>query len=204
MPSHRPLSRTVSKGIALSLVGLVLAATAVGCTGGDDGDQSDDTTSPTPTEPAAAPLKVSVQKVAGELTKKSRQRVLADVGDTVQKYLDGAFLGDYPHGEFALAGFTQGAEQQAVKDLDLLTGRAFREASSVSAKQLKAQLSVLAPQGRPAGATARVRFAFDVDGTPVTVTGRLMLTPHEGTWRIFGYDISSNASDVEAATGGEG
>lgn len=205
MPSHKPPSRRVSRGVALGLVGLVLAATAVGCTGGDDESTEEPTPTTTPTEPAVVPLSVSVQKVAGELTRKSRQRVVRGIEETLQAYLDGAFLGDYPRsGEFALARFTPGAQKAATRDLDLLTGRRFRDAEDVSARQLKAQLSVLSPGGRPAGATARIRFALDVDGTPVTVRGRLMLTPREGTWRIFGYDISSNASDVKATTGEEG
>jgi hypothetical protein len=183
---------------------VVLTATAVGCTDGDDESADLTTPTPTPTTPSAAPLDVKVQKVAGQLTKKSRKRVVAGIEETVQRYLDGAFLGDYPHGEFALARFTAGAEKQAIRDLDLLTGRAFRSAEDVTAKHLRAQLSVLAPGGRPAGATAKIRFAFDVDGTPVTVTGRLLLTPQKGTWRIFGYDISSNASDAGATTGEEG
>ncbi|HET7689397.1 MAG TPA: hypothetical protein VFK41_03400 [Nocardioidaceae bacterium] len=201
MPRHQPLFRRVSRGVALGLVGVVLTATAVGCTGGDDESTNDTTPTTTPTPPAEVPLNVTVKNVAGELSKKARQRVVAGIEDTVQRYVDGAFLGDYPHGEFALARFTAGAEKRGVRDLDLLTGRAFRDAEEVTAKQLKAQLSVLAPEGRPAGATARIRFAFDVDGTPVVVTGRLVLTPQEGTWRIFGYDVSSNASDVAAATG---
>lgn len=204
MPRLKPLSRPVSRGIALGLVGLVLIATAVGCTGGDDETSDDPPPTTTPTAPPEVPLVVSVQKVAGDLTKKSRKRVVAGIEETMKEYLDSAFLGDYPRAEFALARFTAGVERRAARDLDLLTGRSFRDAEAVTAKQLKARLSVLAPGGRPAGATARVRFAFDVDGTPVTVTGRLMLTPREGTWRIFGYDIASNASDAGATTGEDG
>lgn len=203
MPSHKPLSRRFSRGAALGLVGVVLTATAVGCTGGDDEETGDDTSpTATPSAPAAVSLKVSVQRVAGDLNKKSRQRVLRGVTDTLQKYVDGAFLGDYPHGEFALARFTEGAEQRGIRDLDLLTGRAFREADTVTARQLKAQLAVLAPQGRPAGATAQIRFALDVDGRSVVVTGRLLLTPQKGTWRIFGYDVRSNAPELARAAGG--
>ena len=44
--------------------------------------------------------------------------------------------------------------------------------------------------------SAKVDFAFDVtedDSTrEVTVRGRLMLTPVDGQWKIFGFDLKTD------------
>ena len=180
-----------------------LVASLAACTGGDEDDTADDVTpTPTPTAEAVA-LHVGRLGVRGDLSDRARSRVHEGITTSVEGYLQAALLGDYPRSDFTLAGFTKGAAQDARRDLDVLTGKAFADAESVTAKALKADVVVLAPEGRPAGATAKIRFALDVDGVPVVVRGRLLLTPDQGTWRIFGYDVSSNASDV-AAAGGEG
>ena len=195
-----PVSERALRRVPVGLAALALLACVAGCTGDDEPTDADPTA--TPTTDTAVPLKVRVDRVKGDLTPVSRKRVVRGIEESLQRYLDGALLGSYPRSEFALARFTEGAERGARGDLDLLTGRVFRGAESVTPRQLKAMLSVLAPDGRPAGATAKVRFSLDVDGIPVVVAGRLLLTPQKGTWRIFGYDVSSNASDA-AAAGGE-
>jgi hypothetical protein len=196
-----PVSERAPRRVPLGLAALALLASTVACTADDDEPtDAEPTDSPSVTE-TVIPLKVRVDRVRGDLTPVSRKRVVREIAESLQRYLDGALLGDYPRREFALARFTQGAEQQARRDLDLLTGRAFKNAESVTARQLKAGVSVLAPEGRPAGATAKVRFSLDVDGVPVVLAGRLLLTPQQGTWRIFGYDVSSNATDAAAAGG---
>jgi hypothetical protein len=60
-----------------------------------------------------------------------------------------------------------------------------------------AYLAVLAPQGRILGATARFRVPLlsePSDGRrrrPVAeLAGRLLLTPTEVGWRVFGYDVT--------------
>jgi hypothetical protein len=151
-------------------------------------------------------MATDVTDVAGTLKPAARSKVAHQVGKSLHEYADDAFLGDYPRADFgtAFASFTPGAARSAQHDRDLLTGAAFQQAESVTATRLTAKVSVLAPRGRVAGATARVRFALDVDGTPVTVTGRLLLTPEKRGWRIFGYDLSSDAADAPATAGTTG
>ena len=63
--------------------------------------------------------------------------------------------------------------------------------------QRKVSLDVLAPEGKPAGVTARVVLRFATSGQSqktVTVTGRLFLTRTTGgAWRIFGFDVAKGA-----------
>jgi hypothetical protein len=68
--------------------------------------------------------------------------------------------------------------------------------NGVEVETNKVTIDVMAPKGRPAGATARVRLVFSTTGDTeerVTVRGRLLLTPAHGKWRIFGYDVSKGA-----------
>ncbi|HSV37333.1 MAG TPA: hypothetical protein VLI04_01115 [Nocardioidaceae bacterium] len=185
--------------VPLTLAALLIAGTTTACTGGDE-KATDDPTPTVSTVPEAS-LELGRVRVRGDLTPKAKTRVTEGVSAALQEYLDSALLGDYPRSDFSLGGFTRGAVTAAKRDLDLLTGTAFSDAESVTATTLTAELAVLAPDGRPAGATAKVRFALDVDGVPVVVRGRLVLTPNEGTWRIFGYDVSSNATDAATAEG---
>ena len=61
-------------------------------------------------------------------------------------------------------------------------------------KKRKVTVDVLAPHGRPAGATARVALVFTTTGDTkqrVTVHGRLFLSPDDhGSWQVFGYDVA--------------
>jgi hypothetical protein len=72
-----------------------------------------------------------------------------------------------------------------------------KQIDGVSVKQRKVTIDVLAPRGRPAGATARVELLFKTTGDTtqrVAVHGRLFLSPAaHGKWRIFGYDVSKGA-----------
>ena len=56
-----------------------------------------------------------------------------------------------------------------------------------------AYVSVVAPEGRAVGATARVSVDLAVADSErtrrLTVSGRLLLTPRPDRWRIFGYDL---------------
>ena len=67
----------------------------------------------------------------------------------------------------------------------------------VATTKRQVSLDVLAPHGRAAGVTAYVTLKFTTSGQAekkVTVTGRLFLTKDaQGTWQIFGYDVSKGA-----------
>lgn len=61
-------------------------------------------------------------------------------------------------------------------------------------RRARAYVATVAPRGHALGATARISvdLAVTADGTtrPVTLTGRLLLTPVGSQWRVFGYDLA--------------
>ncbi len=195
----RPQGLRLLAGLATAVL---IASTATACT--DKKANQAEPSTPTPT--TAIPVTVKVSRVAGTLKPAARARIARKVATPLQEYVDNALLGDYPRTNFAtaFASFTKGAAKQARRDRSLLTGADFAGAQSVTARSLKAKLSVLSPGGKPAGATARVRFVLDVDGQPVKMAGRLLLTQVRGTWRIFGYDLHRNDVAATAAAEGEG
>ncbi len=175
---------------SVGLVAALVATSALAaCTGDDKKETGGD---PPSAPPASAPVQVTVTKVAGTLRMPARTALSQDVAAVLQEYVDEAFLGDFPRADFANAfsTFTPGAAKVADKEAELITGAAYSEAESAGAETLTADLSVLAPRGKPAGVTATVRFVFDYDDDSVTYAGRLLLTPQKGTWRIFGYDLT--------------
>lgn len=129
------------------------------------------TSSPTRSQPPprTAPLRVSVQSVAGQLDPSGRRRVEQRLGRGVGTWLQ-----------------RQSASVQ-------------QRLSDVAVLRRQARLFLLAPGGRPKGATARVSMALRgtrSDGARVTVrlTGEAYLTWAGGTrWRVFGSDVSRSA-----------
>ena len=131
--------------------------------------------------------------------KKHRKQVLERVGRAVDTWIDGGFVGvSYPRSDFksAFAAFTKPAKHDARQQMKLMTNWKLRKKiDGVDVKKRKVAVDVLAPHGRPAGATARVDLVFTTTGhtrQKVTVTGRLFLGPDDhGSWRVFGYDVSN-------------
>jgi hypothetical protein len=130
-----------------------------------------------------------------------RKRLLTNVGKAVDQWLDGAFVGvGYPRRTFpsAFRSFTSSAARDAGRQRRLMTNWDLRtKIDGVVVKRRTVSVDVLAPRGRPAGATARVHLAFATTGhvqQKVTVTGRLFLIPDgNGSWRVFGYDVAKGA-----------
>jgi hypothetical protein len=186
-----------------------LTLTVGGC-GGDD--SSSPGTAPSTSSSAgvgAGPAtKVLLGKVAGTIKKKNwktfmddhRKTMLKQVGEAVDTWIDGGFVGvDYPRDDFASAfdAFTDPAKRDAGRQQKLMTNWDLRQKiDGVEVKKRTVTVDVMAPKGRPAGATARVDLVFTTSGDTqerVTVRGRLFLTPGHGRWRIFGYDVSREA-----------
>ena len=167
-----------------------------GCTG--DGPESKDDEA----EPAA--LDVRVVTCAGRLGDDARAEIEAGIGDTLSAYVVKAFLGDYPRDDFVRAfdGFTSGAAEHAAEDIDLLTGARFKDAEGVAATSLRARISCLVERGDMIGATASVAFDFEATeagaprAEPFSLRGRMLLTPGDGGWSVFGYDVARD--DVPA------
>ena len=207
-----PLLRTASsrtKTTAATLL-VALALVAGGCS---SSDSSSPAAAPGPsntgadaTQPVAS--KVLLRKVAGTIKKKNwktfmtehRKMMLAQVGQAVDSWIDGGYVGvDYPRDSFGSAfdAFTEPARRDADRQKQLMTNWDLRkEIDGVEVKKRTVTVDVMAPRGRPAGATARVDLVFTTTGDKqerVTVRGRLFLSPGHGKWRIFGYDVSKGA-----------
>jgi hypothetical protein len=192
----------------------VLALGAAGCSGSSDSSTSGAAApSPSGSQAGAAhavQTKVTLGKVAGTIRKKNwkvfinhhSKHVLADVGQAVDTWIDGGFVGvDYPRRGFpaAFADFTKPARSDAKRQQALMTNWNLRKRiDGVEVKKRTVTVDVLAPHGRPAGVTARVDLVFKTTGDAekrVDVHGRLFLVPGpHGTWQIFGYDVSQGAA----------
>ena len=148
--------------------------------------------------------KVVIGAVAGTVHKRNRQQFASHrkrfentIGGAVDGWLDGGFVGvDYPRDGFptAFRTFTGQARHEAEHDQGLMTLWRYRHRiDGVTTLLRKVAIDVLAPKGRPAGATARVDLRFRTHGkvtTKVEVKGRLFLAKDHGHWRVFGYDVT--------------
>jgi hypothetical protein len=194
--------------VAAVLVTLALAAG--GCGGSDSSSPSAGSTSGGAVVGGATiASKVLLGKVAGTIRKKNwktftndhRATMLKQVGAAVDSWIDGGFVGvDYPRDSFdsAFRAFTPKAKRDAEHQQKLMTNWDLRKRiDGVDVKKRTVTVDVMAPRGRPAGATARVALVFTTGGDTherVTVHGRLFLTPGHGRWRIFGFDVSKGAT----------
>ena len=191
---------------------LVLAVLAVSGCGGSD--SSSPSAGPPPSasttfggNPPMATV-VSIGHVAGAFRKPNRRQfhqharhLRQEVGAAVDAWFDGGFVGvSYPRDDFpaAFRTFTAGARHDAEQQKSLMTLWAWRHRiDGVVTLKRDVALDVLAPHGRPAGVTARVRLRFRTTGDltrKVTVTGRLFLTEDSRhRWRIFGFDVAKGS-----------
>ena len=144
------------------------------------------------------PLKVTttVTRVLGELSEEQRRELAVQARTVITGYLEAAYLHQRPSSGYrgAFPGFTRGARALALEDTGVVSDRSFADAEEVRPRGGVAYLSVVAPDGRPVGATARVSVDLAVADSRrtrrLTVSGRLLLTPRADRWRIFGYDLS--------------
>jgi hypothetical protein len=190
---------------------VALALAAGGC-GGSDSSSPAAHGSPTAsvthggTPPMATQVKLgnvsgTIRKPFRKTFRKHRKALETHVRKAVDGWFDGAFVGvGYPTGRFphAFDTFTGRAAADAHQQKRLMTNWKWRHhIDGVTTTQRKVTLDVLAPHGRAAGVTARVRLAFKTTGhkkKKVTVTGRLFLARSpKGHWKIFGYDVSKGA-----------
>jgi hypothetical protein len=188
---------------------VALALTAGGCGGSDSSTPQGVPSSPgaSVTDGGAPPMatQVALGKVSGTIRKpyrkafkKHRKGLETQVRKAVDGWFDGGFVGvSYPADAFphAFDTFTSQAAADAHRQKRLMTNWAWRkDIDGVTTTQRKVTLDVIAPKGRPAGVTARVRLKFTTTGhkrKKVTVTGRLFLARSpQGHWQIFGYDVS--------------
>ena len=214
LPTPPTRSATRSPVRSLSVAAGVLAALALvagGCSSSSSSQPQAGPTSSVTSSGGARPVasKVLLGRVAGNFHQpnkrvfdKHRTRLLKRVGAAVDSWIDGGFVGvAYPRKSFpaAFTAFTGPAKHDARHQQRLLTNWTLRKRiDGVEVRKRQIVVDVLAPHGRPAGATARVRLVFTTTGGPdkrVQVRGRLFLVPDgTGSWRIFGYDVSQGAT----------
>ena len=210
----RPVAQT-------ALTSLAALAVLAGCTAPD---APPDTETPTPgTGEAEVRVDVSapVTRVSGRLPDRDRLALRRQVEALLVDYLGVAFLDTDPDatGAELFPGFTEGAARMAARKGAVLTRAGLGDGPvTVEVVSAEAPLNVLAPRGRPAGATARLDVelavtpadepadepADDPSDDPsdesaesgaepagperVRLLGRFLLTPAGQGWRIFGFD----------------
>jgi hypothetical protein len=195
---------------ALATLALMLSALLSGCSSSESsapkadpslGDQVGGAHRPPASKVVLGSVAGTVHQPGKRVFKKHKRAVLRQIGATVDTWIDGGFVGvDYPRDSFgqAFTAFTPPARQDAQRQKDLMTNWKLRDRiSGVVVKQRQVTVDVLAPKGRPAGATARVKLVFGTTGQAhrrVVVSGRLFLTPHGRKWQVFGYDVSQGSA----------
>lgn len=199
-----PLDRTDAQlatarvRLATWLVALLAVAVGLaGCSGDDDGGGGErEPDSPTTASRApAVQSDAELGKVRGTLTRARKRNVLADVTTVVEGWFAGGFAGDYPRRGFkaAFADFTKDAAALARKQPRVMSNAALgARLDGVRVLKQTVRVDVAAPRGRLAGATARFRLRIALSGAVErtdVVSGRLLLTPTERGWRVFGFDV---------------
>jgi hypothetical protein len=189
--------RAFPAGVVACLVGCLASLAA--CT-----DDSDDP-SPPNDGPTSVALELSLGPGADGLTTEARDDLQNDVGALLTTYVVDGFLGDYPREDFVsvLDSFTAGEAPHAAQELEQITGTSFAAADQVVATRLEARLSTFAPGKEALGVSAAVDFAFDVteggETREETMSGRLLLTPENGEWRIFGFQVHGIVAEEVAS-----
>ncbi len=164
---HRPTTRRKPRRPGTTAVLALVLALLAGCSGGDDEPP------PAPGSAASTPdvrlvTDARLGKVKGTLRPARRAAVVRAVAAVVDAWSTRAYGGDYPRTRFdgAFAAFTPDARALARRRSSPLSNAAVGgalEAASVARRVVR--VDVLAPRGRVAGATARIRIVLDLSGT---------------------------------------
>lgn len=192
--TRRPGSRAVpAAGVIVVIAVLVLGL--AGCSGGDDDEPGSEAEGGT-SAASGVPSRVEVGEVAGRLPKGPAHDVAKDVAAVVDRWLDAAYVaGDYPRSDFrdAFPGFTADAARLASRHPGLMSNQAVGEdVDGVTATRRVVRVDLLAPKGKPAGATAHVNLVIELSGDVERtdqVRGRVVLTRSKNGWRVFGFDV---------------
>ena len=197
------MNRMGMPGLRAAGAAVVVVSLATACSTGAPPQETE--------TPDAAALRVRTVTGAERLDTRTRADVEGAVGDVLSAYVVEAFLGTYPREEFvgSFESFTGEAARDAARHIDLLTAAAVPDATAVLATDLDARLSFLTVDRTVHGGTATVHFAFEAtreDGStqPLTLDGRFMMDAEEGTWSVFGYDVTFDDGDgppVEVTSG---
>lgn len=183
--------RRVAATALTVVVGVVLA----GCSEGGDGPDGPDGQGGGPGGEDTQSLSV-LGKVRGNLDDAQAEQVLAEVTEVVDAWIDAAYAGDYPRTDFAdaYASFTPGARSRAEAQAAVMSNAEVGgDVDGARVIDRSVTVDVLGAKGKPAGATARIEVSVELTGgveRTDQVTGRLMLTPGNDGWQVFGFDVS--------------
>lgn len=210
MTATRPWARAAAGALTATVVALSGA-----CSGDDETKppSSPPAASSSPPAPGPVTTTVTIGKVSGSrLPRKRRAALQRQVTPVVDAWFDGAYVeGPWPRTGVrkGFAGFTAGARREARRDLRVMSNADIGDRiTGVSAKRRLVTLDVLAVKRRSVAVTARIRLRFVTTGEITrdeTVRGRLFLTRGKrGSWRVFGYDVSSSDRVSDGAGKGPG
>ena len=189
--------RRARRALAALCVPLVATAALTGCSSDDDAERAAHTGGGT--SASSAPqirVRTTVTRVHGELSKAREDHLVSQAGRLITAYVQAAYFHQRPGSGYrgSFPGFTRGARTLALRDTKVASDRTFAGAAQVKPRGAVAYLSVVAPNGRPVGVTARLVLDVAVVQGDRTrwkqVTGRLLLSPGPHQWRIFGYDLA--------------
>lgn len=201
-PTAEARVRRPHRAVVLTISLLIVALVGAGCTAGGDGDGGDggdggggggDRSG------QALALDLRLGYVAGPLGPKHRRGVVNQVGSTVDRWFERAYLGgDYPRPPGAFRGvwpgWSRGLGHQVPPQRGLTSNASIGpQTESVVGRQKTVRVDVLAWGRRPGAATARFTLVFDQQAKRTwrhRVQGRLMLVPSGGKWQVVGYDIN--------------
>ena len=179
---------------------LILGLTLAGCSSEDPADDTSRTSANTSGSETSLQVRSTVARVQGRLSEPQRAQLADDVGEVIAGYLAASYLHERDAEGYkgSFPGFTRGAWALAMKDVAIVSDAAFEGADEITSRGAAAFLSVVAPEGRAVGATARVfldlRVSQDGRHRAAAVRGKLLLTPNGDSWNIFGYDLSLDTS----------
>ncbi|QIK67125.1 hypothetical protein G7072_12920 [Nocardioides sp. HDW12B] len=190
-----------------------MAGALAGCTSPAESADTPTPQSGEAAEVAAPEVSAPVTRVAGRLPDRDRLALRRQVEELVSRYVLAAFVDPATAPADRFPGFTEGATRLARTQGAVLSRADLEEAGEpvvVQVVRVEAPVNVLAPRGRPAGATARLDLTLEVaspeddtasasaSGSPTASTsgpervrlqGRLLLTPVGQSWRVFGFDV---------------
>ncbi|MFT4286651.1 hypothetical protein [Nocardioides sp.] len=176
--------------VTAALTGLALTGGLLaGCSGSDGGGTPGAGGSAGGETPAPVVTVTTVGALTGDLDQAGQDQVSEEVGTVVDGWLDGAYLGDFPRTDFtdAFASFTPGAAERAQQQLDLMTNASLTAEATVEAVSRSVSLDILAVKDKAVGVTASVDLVL---AAGEEISGTLDLTPTNGGWQVFGFEIT--------------